>query len=124
MTPRRTSLSSGSSSSAFTTPNNPYSSNNVPPVPPLPTSTSSFTSSTISSAAKARSRTNVDSTNSGTRRGRELEIGDEVMIEGSGEIGVLRHLGPVQFKAGLLYAGLELIRDSVGKGKNDGSVAG
>ena len=44
-------------------------------------------------------------------------------MEGSELVGVLRHLGPVQFKPGF-YAGLELTGDSVGKGKNDGSVQG
>ena len=44
-------------------------------------------------------------------------------MEGSELIGVLRHLGPVEFKPGF-YAGLELTGDSVGKGKNDGSVGG
>lgn len=58
-----------------------------------------------------------------SRRGRDLEIGDLVRMEGSELIGVLRHLGPVEFKPGF-YAGLELTGDSVGKGKNDGSVGG
>lgn len=44
-------------------------------------------------------------------------------MEGSELVGVLRHLGPVQFKPGF-YAGLELTGDNVGKGKNDGSVQG
>ena len=44
-------------------------------------------------------------------------------MEGSELVGVLRHLGPVDFKPGF-YAGLELTGDSVGKGKNDGSVQG
>ncbi|SPO26114.1 related to Restin (intermediate filament-associated protein) [Ustilago trichophora] len=55
------------------------------------------------------------------RRGRELEIGDLVRMEASELVGVLRHLGPVDFKPGF-YAGLELTGDSLGKGKNDGSV--
>ncbi|KAJ1020623.1 hypothetical protein NDA16_004016 [Ustilago loliicola] len=70
----------------------------------------------ISSTAASRAREYV-------RRGRELEIGDLVRMEGSELVGVLRHLGPVGFKAGF-YAGLELTGDSVGKGKNDGSVQG
>lgn len=86
--------------------------------PPLPTATPSTSStayaSTIASAAKQQKA---------ARRGRELEIGDLVRMEGSDLQGVLRHLGPVQFKAGY-YAGLELTGDSMGKGKNDGSVSG
>ena len=44
-------------------------------------------------------------------------------MDGTGYTGVLRHLGPVTFKAGF-YAGLELTGASTGKGKNDGSVNG
>ncbi|SPC61638.1 related to Restin (intermediate filament-associated protein) [Ustilago sp. UG-2017b] len=69
-----------------------------------------------SSTAASRAREDI-------RRGRQLEIGDLVRMEESELVGVLRHLGPVQFKAGF-YAGLELTGDSVGKGKNDGSVQG
>ncbi|MCO5566129.1 hypothetical protein L7F22_019805 [Adiantum nelumboides] len=56
---------------------------------------------------------------------RKLEIGDEVVAEVNGTryFGVLRHLGPVSFRAGE-FAGLELIGGSEGKGKNDGSVDG
>lgn len=56
---------------------------------------------------------------------RKLEIGDEVVAEVNGlrYFGVLRHLGPVSFRAGE-FAGLELIGGSEGKGKNDGSVDG
>lgn len=56
---------------------------------------------------------------------RKLEIGDEVIAEVNGMryFGVLRHLGPVSFRAGE-FAGLELIGGSEGKGKNDGSVDG
>lgn len=80
--------------------------------PSLVSRTPSHTSSTAASRAKET-----------VRRGRELEIGDLVRMEGSELVGVLRHLGPVQFKPGF-YAGLELTGDSVGKGKNDGSVQG
>ncbi|UZJ56484.1 hypothetical protein CBS101457_005804 [Exobasidium rhododendri] len=59
----------------------------------------------------------------GSQKAKVLEIGDEVMMDGTLLIGVLRHLGPVAFKAGE-YAGLELIGSSTGKGKNDGSVQG
>ncbi|PWN52730.1 hypothetical protein IE53DRAFT_366962 [Violaceomyces palustris] len=85
------------------------------PVPPIPGGTN-YTTSTI--ASKARQMEPITS-----RRGRELEIGDHVRMEGTELTGVLRHLGPVQFKPGY-YAGLELTGDSVGKGKNDGSVGG
>lgn len=56
---------------------------------------------------------------------RKLEIGDEVVadVNGTRYFGVLRHLGPVSFRAGE-FAGLELIGGSEGKGKNDGSVDG
>ena len=57
------------------------------------------------------------------KRGKALEIGDEVVMDGTSLIGVLRHLGPVTFKPGD-FAGLELIGSSTGKGKNDGSVQG
>ncbi|PWY99816.1 hypothetical protein BCV70DRAFT_162362 [Testicularia cyperi] len=77
--------------------------------------TPSHSSTTVASRARQASTT--------TRRGRELEIGDVVSMEGSDLVGVLRHLGPVTFKPGF-YAGLELTGDSVGKGKNDGSVQG
>lgn len=63
------------------------------------------------------------SSSSGPRKTKALEIGDEVVMDGTALIGVLRHLGPVAFKPGE-YAGLELIGDSAGKGKNDGSVQG
>ncbi|CBQ72526.1 related to Restin (intermediate filament-associated protein) [Sporisorium reilianum SRZ2] len=76
--------------------------------------TPSHTSSTA--ASRAREQQHV-------RRGRDLEIGDLVRMDGSDLVGVLRHLGPVQFKPGF-YAGLELTGDSIGKGKNDGSVQG
>lgn len=114
ITPKRTSLSASTSNSI--TPSQP------PPVPPLPNSTSTFTSSTISSAAKAKARVN-DASSAGARRGRQLEIGEEVMIQGTDLTGVIRHLGAVKFRPGH-YAGLELTGDSVGKGKNDGSVEG
>lgn len=76
----------------------------------------SRTPSHSSSTAASRAREHI-------RRGRELEIGDLVYMEGSELVGVLRHLGTVDFKPGF-YAGLELTGDSVGKGKNDGSVQG
>ncbi|SNX84549.1 related to Restin (intermediate filament-associated protein) [Melanopsichium pennsylvanicum] len=82
--------------------------------PGLVSRTPSHTLSTA--ASRARETAHV-------RRGRELEIGDVVRMEGSELVGVLRHLGPVDFKPGF-YAGLELTGDSVGKGKNDGSVQG
>lgn len=80
------------------------------------TGTTSRTPSHSLSTASSRAKTSL-------RRGRELEIGDEVRMEGSELVGVLRHLGPVEFRPGF-YAGLELIGDSVGMGKNDGSVQG
>ncbi|CAD6890369.1 unnamed protein product [Tilletia laevis] len=54
-----------------------------------------------------------------------LDIGDLVSVTTTGETftGVLRHLGPVHFKEGN-YAGLELVGDSFGKGKNNGAVQG
>ncbi|EPQ29294.1 uncharacterized protein PFL1_03049 [Pseudozyma flocculosa PF-1] len=57
------------------------------------------------------------------RRGKDLEIGDIVIMEGQDLTGVLRFLGPVQGMNGS-YAGLELIGDCIGKGKNNGSVKG
>ncbi|TKY86555.1 hypothetical protein EX895_004704 [Sporisorium graminicola] len=80
--------------------------------------TPSHTSSTAASRAREQ---HVQQQH--VRRGRDLEIGDLVRMEGSELVGVLRHLGPVQFKPGF-YAGLELTGDSIGKGKNDGSVQG
>ncbi|KAK7437579.1 hypothetical protein VKT23_018477 [Stygiomarasmius scandens] len=50
-------------------------------------------------------------------------IGDLVHIESLGVEGILRYLGPVEGRKGT-WAGVELVGDSVGKGKNDGSVAG
>ena len=79
-------------------------------VPALPTPTAASRYATVTSSA-------------GVRRAKALEIGDEVIMDGTDLIGVLRHLGPVAFKPGE-YAGLELIGSSTGKGKNDGSVQG
>ena len=60
---------------------------------------------------------------SGTPLGRSLEIGDLVRLEGSDLVGVLRYSGPVHGRSGT-FAGLELIGDSAGRGKNDGTVDG
>lgn len=59
------------------------------------------------------------------KRPAKMDIGDEVIAEVNQMryLGVLRHLGPVHFRPGV-FAGLELIGDSAGKGKNDGSVDG
>ncbi|KAJ1025798.1 hypothetical protein NDA18_004131 [Ustilago nuda] len=87
---------------------------------------SSYTPSVVSrtpSHTSHASSTAASCARQDIRRGRQLEIGDLVRMEASQLVGVLRHLGPVQFKAGF-YAGLELTGDSVGKGKNDGSVQG
>ncbi|KAJ9476232.1 Nuclear fusion protein BIK1 [Pseudozyma hubeiensis] len=82
-----------------------------------------FTPSAISRTPSHTSSTTASRAREHLRRGRELEIGDLVRMDGSELVGVLRHLGPVDFKPGF-YAGLELTGDSVGKGKNDGSVQG
>lgn len=60
---------------------------------------------------------------SGTPLGRALEIGDLVRLEGSDLVGVLRYTGGVHGKTGT-FAGLELIGDSTGRGKNDGTIDG
>lgn len=60
---------------------------------------------------------------SATPLGRSLEIGDLVRLEGSDLVGVLRYSGPVHGRSGT-FAGLELIGDSAGRGKNDGTVDG
>jgi CAP-Gly domain-containing linker protein 1 len=78
------------------------------PALPTPTIASRYTTSSNASAIK---------------KAKQLEIGDEVMMDGTSLVGVLRHLGPVTFKPGE-YAGLELIGNSAGMGKNDGSVQG
>jgi hypothetical protein len=48
------------------------------------------------------------------------EIGDRVIVESMALSGVLRFLGPAEFKSGT-WAGIELDTPT---GKNDGSVAG
>ncbi|WFD36519.1 hypothetical protein MCUN1_003402 [Malassezia cuniculi] len=58
-----------------------------------------------------------------TPLGRSLEIGDLVRLEGSDLVGVLRYTGAVHGRTGT-YAGLELIGDSTGRGKNDGTIDG
>ncbi|KAK0554401.1 hypothetical protein OC846_002133 [Tilletia horrida] len=117
------------------------------PVPPLPSSPSlassvASTSSSVSSPAPQQqqqqqsvslsfqqtapftpARPRLGTTSSSSPK---LDIGDVVSIDlpgGNTLTGVLRHLGPVHFKDGI-YAGLELIGDSEGKGKNNGEVQG
>lgn len=111
LTERRSMLSMRQSFGA-TTPSTPRRGSvtaiNVAPALPTPTVASRFATTT---------------TASGMKKAKALEIGDEVIMNGTSLIGVLRHLGPVAFKPGE-YAGLELIGSSAGKGKNDGSVQG
>ena len=42
----------------------------------------------------------------------------------AGYRGILRYLGQIQGKGDVNFAGLELLDDCQGKGKNDGTVAG
>jgi hypothetical protein len=49
----------------------------------------------------------------------QLQVGDRVQVNSLH--GIVRFIGPTQFKAGT-WAGIEL--DTVGLGKNDGSVDG
>ncbi|KAK0521023.1 hypothetical protein OC842_006912 [Tilletia horrida] len=86
----------------------------LPPPPPLPT---------VGASATATATPKRSSLPHGASQ--SLEIGDTVSIDlpGSSLVGVLRFLGPVHFKEGQ-YAGLELIGDSFGKGKNNGEVQG
>ncbi|KAE8271375.1 hypothetical protein A4X09_0g956 [Tilletia walkeri] len=86
----------------------------TPPLPSLPSA--SFASSATTPKRPSLSHAVTQS----------LDIGDLVSVElpgGSRLTGVLRHLGPVHFKEGN-YAGLELVGDSFGKGKNNGEVQG
>ncbi|KAN0064544.1 hypothetical protein ACQY0O_002172 [Thecaphora frezii] len=69
-------------------------------------------------ASRAREQPSINA-----RRGKDLEIGDLVAMDGTGLVGVLRYLGPVQGMNGS-YAGLELFGEYAGKGKNNGSVKG
>lgn len=57
------------------------------------------------------------------RQPRFFEVGDNVRIESLGFEGTLRFVGEIDGKEGL-FAGVELSGGFVGKGKNDGSVAG
>ena len=54
---------------------------------------------------------------------RAVEIGDLVRLEGSDLVGVLRYLGEVHSRPGV-FAGIELVGDCAGRGKNDGTVDG
>lgn len=81
---------------------------NTAPALPTPTAANRFATTT---------------TASGMKKAKPLEIGDEVIMNGTSLVGIIRHLGPVAFKPGE-YAGLELLGSSAGKGKNDGSVQG
>ncbi|TBU31588.1 hypothetical protein BD311DRAFT_98488 [Dichomitus squalens] len=60
---------------------------------------------------------------SASRTGRPYDVGDNVRIESLGFEGVLRYLGEIDGKPGM-WAGVELSGGFVGKGKNNGSVAG
>ncbi|TBU64450.1 hypothetical protein BD310DRAFT_398484 [Dichomitus squalens] len=60
---------------------------------------------------------------SASRTGRPFDVGDNVRIESLGFEGVLRYLGEIDGKPGM-WAGVELSGGFVGKGKNNGSVAG
>lgn len=111
LTGRRSMLSMRQSFGASGLPSTPRRGSMTPTnAPALPTPT-------------AASRYATTTTATGIRRAKQLEIGDEVIMNGTSLIGVLRHLGPVAFKPGE-YAGLELVGSSAGKGKNDGSVQG
>lgn len=54
---------------------------------------------------------------------KQFEIGDSVRIDSLALEGTLRYMGEIEGKNGL-WAGVELSGQSVGKGKNNGSVNG
>lgn len=51
------------------------------------------------------------------------EVGTAVRIGSMGFEGIIRYIGPVEGKVGK-YAGVELDRGFIGKGKNDGTYQG
>ena len=73
--------------------------------------------------ARSASRQSNIHGRSGSRTGRQFEIGDDVRIESLGFEGVLRFMGPIGGKPGE-WAGVELGGGFAGKGKNDGSANG
>lgn len=85
-----------------------------PPVPPLD---SRYASQAVSSASKLR-------------KAAALSIGDlgagVQVVDGNeqGYRGVLRYLGAIQGKGQAIFAGIELLDEWQGLGKNDGTVAG
>ncbi|KAJ1807995.1 hypothetical protein LPJ75_004676, partial [Coemansia sp. RSA 2598] len=81
------------------------------PVPNAPTSGSSALHQRNASAASKQASGNAA----------HLRCGEPVFIPVQGLRGTLRYLGPIDGKQGT-WAGVEL--DEVGKGKNDGTVAG
>lgn len=58
-----------------------------------------------------------------SRADKPLDVGDPVRIESLGLEGTVQFMGEADFKEGV-WAGVELFPNFVGRGKNDGSVAG
>ena len=131
----RTSTSSHNTSALSpTSPSNSYSngksiSANRPSSVASSVSAASSVSGRVSSAqghpipARSASRQSNIHGRSGSRTGRQFEIGDDVRIESLGFEGVLRFMGPIEGKPGE-WAGVELGGGFAGKGKNDGSANG
>ncbi|KAI1795501.1 hypothetical protein LXA43DRAFT_723290 [Ganoderma leucocontextum] len=81
------------------------------------------TPSAKASAVRPPSRQSDVFTRSASRAGRPFDVDDNVRIESLGFEGVLRYFGEIDGKPGM-WAGVELSGGFVGKGKNNGSVAG
>ncbi|WVW85108.1 hypothetical protein I302_107145 [Kwoniella bestiolae CBS 10118] len=89
------------------------------PFTPRRTSMASSTTSTTPFARRPESRaSNAHDTSKWVP-----VVGEKVRINSMGYEGILRFLGPTQFKEGV-WAGVELEGGFAGKGKNDGTVEG
>ncbi|WVR06658.1 hypothetical protein IAU60_003690 [Kwoniella sp. DSM 27419] len=97
------------------------------PFTPRRTSMASSTASTTPYGRRPESRASNAYGGGGNGHGQDPKwtpvVGEKVRINSMGYEGVLRFLGPTQFKEGV-WAGVELEGGFAGKGKNDGSVDG
>jgi hypothetical protein len=107
-------LSASTASSASFRPSSASSVSSAGSVPPRAKTPAGTRSVSRASDFNARSA---------SRAGRTFEVGDNVRIESLGFEGKLQYLGEIDGKPGI-WAGVALSAGFVGKGKNDGSVAG